>query len=94
MNEIRPVWEPENQASLDVIESQVGAYIGGTGGGVSVLKNGTLLFIRGGSEADARRAMDRAKFFADFSVRELKEGGYFVVFDDAVAVFVGVEEFE
>jgi hypothetical protein len=94
MMEIRIAWEPENLTPLDVFEARLTEYVKDTGG-VTLLRNGTMLFIKGGEddEADAKKVMQEAKFFTDFSVKEMKEGGYFVVFHDAVAVYVSAEEF-
>ena len=65
-------------------------------GGVIILGNGTLLFITKGEDdiEDAKKALNEARFIIDFRVVPLKEGGYLVRFHDAVAVFVGQEEFE
>jgi hypothetical protein len=61
-----------------------------------MLGNGTLLFISKGEDdiGDAKRALEEARFIVDFRVVGLKEGGYLVRFHDAVAVFVGQEEFD
>ena len=58
--------------------------------------NGTLLFLTKGNDdvGDAKNALNEARFIIDFRVVQLKEGGYMVAFHDAVAVFVGQNEFE
>lgn len=93
MNEIRLRWEPVNLAPLALIEKRLTSYVKNDQG-VSLLKNGTMLFVRSGDdEVNARNAMGEAKFLTDFEVTEMKEGDYFVTFHDAVAVFVGEDEF-
>lgn len=97
MKEPRLMWEPENRVPLNIIEERLSDYMKGKSG-VSLLQNGTLLFIKsaddGDDETDAREAMEEAKFLTDFKVVELKEGGYLAMFHSAVAVFVGHEEFQ
>jgi hypothetical protein len=94
MKELRLAWEPDNRTPLAAIEERMRSY--GVRQGVTILGNGTLLFITGGEddEADARRALNEARFMTDFRTVELKEGGYMVAFHDAVAVFVDADEFE
>lgn len=94
MDELRLNWEPENKTPLHQIEDRFKLYMKGKGG-VTILKNSTLLFLTEGKndEDDARKAMDEARFLTDFKVVELKEGGYLIGFHDAVAVFVSVDEF-
>lgn len=94
MKSLRLAWEPENTTPLSAIEERMRSYKATRG--VTILGNGTLLFITAGEddEADARRALDEARFLTDFRSVELKEGGYMVAFHDAVAVFVGAEEFK
>lgn len=95
MKDIRLVWEPNNLTPLSVIENRFKAYMKGKEGGVTILENGTLLFITDGDNdvEDAHQAMNEARFLTDFSATELKEGGYLVTFHEAVAVFVGADEF-
>lgn len=95
MNELRLVWEPENTTPLSDIEARMTAYTKGRGG-VTIMGNGTLLFLTGGDDdvRDAKMALNEARFIIDFRVVPLNEGGYMVAFHDAVAVFVGQEEFE
>lgn len=95
MIEPRIAWEPESLIPLDYFEDRLRKYVG-NGKGVTLLKNGTMLFIqvRDGFELDAKKVMEDAKFFTSFNVKEMKEGGYFVIFHEAVAVFVGKEEFD
>ncbi len=93
MEELRLVWEPENTTPLAAIEERLISY--GVSKGTTILENGTLLFISNSEddEADARRALNEARFLTDFRTVELKEGGYMVAFHSAVAVFVGEDEF-
>ena len=92
MKELRLAWEPDNRTSLASIEERMREY---KVSGVTILGNGTLLFIKGGDdhESDARQALDEARFLTDFRTVELKEGGYMVQFHGAVAVFVDTNEF-
>lgn len=94
MKELRLAWEPVNSTPLEDIEARFTGYVKGKKG-VTLLGNGTLLFITedGDNEADAKRAMEEAKHLTDFKVVQLKEGGYLVAFHEAVAVFVGDDEF-
>lgn len=96
MSEIRLGWEPENRTPLSEIERRFCEYMRGKTSGVSLLENGTLVFTEEGraDEDDARRAMHEARFLIDFQVTPLKEGGFLVTFHQAVAVFVGQQEFE
>jgi len=93
--ELRLGWEPENATPIKDIEGRLRMYMEGKNGGVSLLGNGTLIFSSSGRDdiADAHQAMERAKFIIDFQVTPLKEGGYFVSFHEAIAVFVGGQEF-
>ena len=95
MNDIRLKWEPQNLTPLPLIEQRLADYTKGRGG-VTILGNGTLLFLTKGENdiEDAKKALNEARFITDFRVVSLKEGGYLVVFHDAVAVFVGEQEFE
>ncbi|MBB5020664.1 hypothetical protein HNQ59_003989 [Chitinivorax tropicus] len=95
MNELRLAWEPENLTPLSSIEERMVLYTKGRGG-IIILGNGTLLSLtKGDSDVeDAKKALDEARFITDFRVVHLKEGGYMVAFHDAVAVFVGHDEFE
>ena len=94
METLRLAWESENTTPLSAIEERMRSYE--VTSGVTILGNATLLFITSGDddEADARRALGEARFMTDFRTVELKEGGYMVAFHDAVAVFVGAEEFK
>ncbi len=87
-------WEPENLAPLDAISTQLASYVANKSG-VSLLANGTALFVvaSNNNEAVARKAMEQAKHLTDFQVVKLREGGYLVVFHEAVASFVGDREF-
>jgi hypothetical protein len=93
--DLRLTWEPVNLTPLADIEERFTAYLKGKKG-ATLLGNGTLLFITEGDddEADARRAMQEARCLPDFKVVRLKEGGYLVALNQAVAVFVGDQEFE
>lgn len=90
-----PLWEPENKTPLDDIANRLASYVIDKSG-VSLLSNGTALFVVAAADNEevARKAMEQAKFLKDFEVVELREGGYLVVMHDAVASFVGKEEFE
>ena len=92
--EIRLAWEPENTTSLAEIEERMRSYE--VVDGVTLLGNGTLLFINSSddNEASARTAVNEARFVTDFRTVSLKEEGYMVKFHPAVAVFVGNDEFE
>lgn len=94
MTEVKLAWEPINTTPLDQLTAQFGRYAEGKGG-VSVLRNGTLLFIKNSNDpaADAKQAMAEAKYLTDFKVVRLKDGGYLVAFHEAVAVYVGDDEF-
>ena len=95
MNALRLSWEPENRVPLPLIDERFGRYVRGRKSGVSILANGTLLFLKSGEdhEGRAKKAMEEAKYLTNFEVDELREGGYLVVFHSAVAVFVGDDEF-
>lgn len=95
MNPIRLQWEPQNQTPLPLIEQRMDLYTKGRGG-VTILGNGSLLFLIQGDNdiEDAKNALNEARFITDFRVVSLKEGGYMVAFHEAVAVFVGQDEFE
>jgi hypothetical protein len=95
MNELRLKWEPENKTPLIDIENRMASYTKGRGG-IIIMGNGTLLSLTKSNDdiADARKALNEARFIIDFRVVPLKEGGYMVAFHDAVAVFVGQVEFE
>lgn len=95
MNELRLAWEPENTTPLNDIEDRITAYTKGRGG-VTIMGNGTLLFLTKGDDDidDAKNALNEARFIIDLRVVQLKEGGYMVGFHEAVAVFVGQNEFE
>lgn len=94
MTEVRLTWEPGNGTPLEQLAAQFGQYAKGKGG-VSILRNGTLLFIKSSDDpaADATQAMVEARYLTDFKVVRLKEGGHLVAFHDAVAVYVGDDEF-
>ncbi len=96
MNEMRLDWVPENKTPLTIIENRFRDYMKGKRSGVSLLNNGTLIFSPNGRDDfnDALKAMEEAKFLIDFQVDPLKEGGFLVTFHDAIAVFVGDEEFK
>lgn len=95
INSVRMQWEPENLTPLSDIAERMRLFLNGRDG-VSILGNGTLLFINKGEDdiANAKKAMGDAKFLTDFRVKELNEGGYLVSLHKAVAVFVGQQEFE
>lgn len=94
MTEPRVSWGPINATPLSEIETCVSPLVINKGG-VTILRNGTLLFIQ--KDADnvesARRAMLEARFLTDFRVKRLQDGNYLVALHGAVGVFVGAEEF-
>ena len=94
-HDLRINWEPENLTPLSKILGQMEAYAKGRGG-VTILKNGTLLFIKQAVDdaASARKALHEAKFLTDFRILRLKEGDYLVALHSAVAVYVSADEFE
>jgi len=96
MTEIRLKWEPENKTPLQKIEEQFTKYIAGKKNDILLLCNGTLIFIDKSMDNEffAKKIMSDAKFLIDFKVNLLREGGFLVAFHDAIAVFVGDEEFE
>ncbi|MGV8838337.1 hypothetical protein [Cellvibrio sp.] len=95
VNGVRTGWEPENLTPLSEIAEHMRLFLNGRDG-VSILGNGTLLFINKGEDdvANAKQALEEAKFLTDFRVKQLNEGGYLVALHKAVAVFVGQKEFE
>ena len=95
MNPIRLQWEPNNKTPLSLIERRMMLYTKGQGG-IIMMSNGTLLFLTKGDDDvdDAKKALNEARFITDFRVVSLKEGGYMVDIHEAVAVFVGQQEFE
>jgi hypothetical protein len=95
VTELRLAWEPINLSPLGSIETRFTAYMKGKKG-ATLLGNGTLLFIleKEDNEEEARKAVGEAKHLANFRVVRLREGGYLVGFNEAVAVYVGDEEFE
>jgi hypothetical protein len=92
--ELRLHWEPENTTPLAEIEDRLNSYTKGRGD-ITVLGNGTLLSLTESDDpvADAKQALNEARFIVDFRVVPLKEGGFMVAFHKAVAVFVGEAEF-
>ena len=82
-------------APMQEIEGKMQNFASGRGG-VTILKNGTLLFIRKNEddEASARRALEEAKYLTDFRVKTLPQGDFLVALHQAVAVYVGRQEFE
>ena len=96
MTEIRLKWEPENKTPLQVIEERFIKYIVGKENDILLLCNGTLIFVDKNMDNEffAKKIMSDAKFLIDFKVNLLREGGFLVTFHDAIAVFVGDEEFE
>lgn len=97
MIEIRLKWEPENKTSLNEIEERFIKYIAGKKSEILLLCNGTLVFISDSINNDdisiAKSTMAEARFLTNFNVNLLKDGGFLVTFHDAIAVFVGEDEF-
>lgn len=93
MKELRLAWEPGSLTPLTAIEGRLRSY---KASGIIMLRNGTLLALTPGDddEADARSAVNEARFIIDFRTVRLKEGGYMVAFHKAVSVFVGEPEYE
>lgn len=94
MSSIQLAWEPESTILPEELEGVVGALTDGKGN-VSILKNGTLLFVKK-SDDDERYARILAEDFGNlynFNVVPVDIGGYLVGFHDAVAVFVTENEF-
>ncbi len=90
----RLLWEPQSLVSEAELEQRALRYTNGKGG-VTLFKNGTLLFVKVGADAqgDARLLMDNAKRLRNFRVTPMKDGGYIVRFNEAIGVFVGEQEF-
>lgn len=95
MNDIRLKWEPISTVSEETLERCLLAYTNSKGG-VTLLKNGTVLFIKssGNDIEDAQKGMNEARFLTDFQVQQMDDGNYLVKFHSAVVVFVGASEFE
>ena len=95
MTNMRMKWEPENVTPLEDIDVSMRLFAEGRGG-VTILKNGTLLFINKSEndDASAQHALEEAKFLTDFRLKALPEGNFLVALHKAVAVFVGRKEFE
>ena len=95
MTEIKLAWEPENQAPLDLLEQTLKAQFLGKKGGVTILGNGSLLFLdnKGDPVENAKQALTEAKFILDFRVAPFGDDGYLVMLHRAVAVYVGLAEY-
>ncbi|BBM03411.1 hypothetical protein [Microbulbifer sp. GL-2] len=93
---IRLKWEPLNRTPLDEIEVQLSEFFADKSTGVTILKNGTLLFIddEGNSVENAKEAMNEARFILDFRVAPIGDEAFLVVLHSAIAVYVSKEEFE
>lgn len=96
MKEIRLAWEPENKCPIEEIEQVATNIVKGKNDGVTLLKNGTLLFIKSDPDniQSARNCVEELKFLTDFQVLELPQAGYLVRLHSAVAVYVGKAEFD
>jgi hypothetical protein len=94
MNEIRLRWEPKSLVSEHELEKCLLNYTNSKGG-VSLLRNGTVLFIKssGNDTDDAKKSMDEARFLRDFEIQPMDDGNYLVIFHSAVSVFVSSNEF-
>lgn len=96
MKEIRLAWEPVNRCPMEDVEKFATDLVKGKSDGVSLLKNGTLLFIKDASDnlQSAANCIEELKFLTDFQVLELPSGDALVRMHSAVAVYVGREEFD
>lgn len=94
MNSIRLGWEPESGVSLENLENVVRDLTNGKGN-VSILRNGTLLFVKKSQddEAFARDLIQDFDALLNFTVVPVDVGGYLIGFHEAVAVFVSEAEF-
>lgn len=95
MTEIKLAWEPQNQVPLDLLEEKIKNQFFGKKGCVTIMGNGTLLFLDSGGDPieNAKKALTEAKFILDFRVAPFGDDGYLVVLHRAVAVYVGVAEY-
>jgi len=93
---IRLKWEPTNKAPLTEIETHLSNYFADKNTGVTILKNGSLLFINddGNSVDNAKEAINEARFILDFRVVPLGDEAFLVVLHSAIAVYVSKEEYE
>lgn len=87
-------WEPINSVPLHAIEEAIGPLVVNKGG-VSIMENGTLLFINKSDDdyKSACFALSEARFLTDFRVKKIENGNFLVALHGAVAVFVGAREF-
>lgn len=94
MNEIRLKWEPCGLVPAHDLERLLLNYTNHKGG-VTLLKNGTVLFINssGSDVEDARRCMEEARFLTNFEIQLMDDGNYLVIFHAAVSVLVSSQEF-
>lgn len=93
MEEISIKWEPVNTVPLRDIEKAIGPLVFNRGG-VSIMKNGTLLFINKSDDdcKNACLALSEAKYLTDFRVRNISGGNFLVALHGAIGVFVGRAE--
>lgn len=86
-------WEPVNTVPLRDIEEAIGPLVVNKGG-VTIMKNGTLLFIRKSDDnyKNACLALSEAKYLTDFRVKNISGGNFLVALHGAIAVFVGCGE--
>lgn len=96
MKKIRLAWEPVNKCPIEEIEEIVANLIKGKSDGVTLLKNGTLLFIKDAADdvQSAKNCIEEVKFLTDFRVMDFPQGGALVKLHSAVAVYVGKIEFD
>ena len=94
MVEPRIKWEPINSVPLLDIQSCITSLVVNRGG-VTIMKNGTLLFLRKTIDdvKSAKLALGEAKYLTDFRVKRLQNGNFLVALHSSVAVFVGKNEF-
>lgn len=94
MSSIQLAWEPESAVPPEELEGIVSTLTNGKGN-VSILQNGTLLFVKktDDDEAYARELIRDFDNLYNFKVVPVDIGRYLIGFHDAVAVFVTENEF-
>jgi hypothetical protein len=94
VNSTRLAWEPETDLSPLALEQVVRQLVDGDDR-VSVLRNGTLLFVNPAADnvAFANSVLSELDTLYNFQVVTMRFGGYLVEFHEAVAVYVGEQEF-
>jgi hypothetical protein len=92
---VRLKWEPESGIPLEELE-KIACHLTDGKGNVTILKNGTLLFVHSSNndEENARELSEAFDELYGFEVVPVDIGGYLVGFHEAVAVFVTEKEFQ